>query len=36
VPGRPTATPVWQAVFWISGLLAAAAPTAVIRYRHAT
>jgi ABC-type multidrug transport system permease subunit len=34
--GGPTATPVWQAVFWISGLLPAAAPAAVIRYRHTT
>jgi ABC-2 type transport system permease protein/oleandomycin transport system permease protein len=34
--GGPTATAVSQAVFWIGGLLAAAGPAAVIRYRHTT
>jgi ABC transporter DrrB family efflux protein len=32
--GGPTATPVWQAVAWIGGLLAIAIPAAVLRYRR--
>jgi len=34
--GGPTATSVWRAVAWLSGLLAVAVPAAVIRYRHTT
>lgn len=34
--GGPTATPVWQAVAWIGGLLAVTMPAAVIRYRRTT
>jgi ABC transporter DrrB family efflux protein len=32
--GGPTATPVWQALAWLAGLLAVAVPAAVTRYRH--
>jgi ABC-2 type transport system permease protein/oleandomycin transport system permease protein len=34
--GGPTATPVWQALAWIGGLLAVTVPAAVIRYRRTT
>ena len=34
--GGPTLTAVWQAVFWIGGLVAVVMPAAVIRYRHTT
>jgi ABC-2 type transport system permease protein/oleandomycin transport system permease protein len=34
--GGPTATPVWQALGWIGGLLAVTIPAAVIRYRRTT
>lgn len=34
--GGPTATAVWQALAWIAGLLAVAAPAAVARYRRTT
>jgi len=34
--GGPTAGPVWHALAWIGGLLAATIPAAVLRYRHTT
>lgn len=34
--GGPTATPLWQALAWIAGLLTLTIPAAVIAYRHAT
>jgi ABC-2 type transport system permease protein/oleandomycin transport system permease protein len=34
--GGPTAERVWQALFWIAGLLVVTVPVAVIRYRHTT
>jgi ABC-2 type transport system permease protein/oleandomycin transport system permease protein len=34
--GGPTATPLWQAVAWLAGLIAVAAPAAVWRYRRTT
>ncbi|MFC4018390.1 ABC transporter permease [Micromonospora sp. GCM10011542] len=34
--GGPTTTHVWQALLWIGGLLAAAIPAAVFRYRRTT
>jgi ABC-2 type transport system permease protein/oleandomycin transport system permease protein len=34
--GGPTATPVWQALAWITGLLTVTIPTAVLRYRRTT
>jgi ABC transporter DrrB family efflux protein len=34
--GGPTATHVWQAIAWITGLLAVTIPVAVLRYRHTT
>jgi ABC-2 type transport system permease protein/oleandomycin transport system permease protein len=34
--GGPTATHVWQALAWITGLLAVTIPVAVLRYRRTT
>jgi ABC-2 type transport system permease protein/oleandomycin transport system permease protein len=34
--GGPTTTALWQALAWISGLLAVAMPAAVLRYRRTT
>lgn len=34
--GGPTATHVWQALAWITALLAVTIPAAVLRYRHTT
>jgi ABC transporter DrrB family efflux protein len=34
--GGPSATPVWQALAWIGGLLAVSVPAAVLCYRRAT
>jgi ABC-2 type transport system permease protein/oleandomycin transport system permease protein len=34
--GGPSATTVWQALAWITGLLAVTVPAAVRRYRRAT
>jgi ABC-2 type transport system permease protein/oleandomycin transport system permease protein len=34
--GGPTRTTVWPALAWIAGIIAVAAPAAVVRYRHTT
>jgi len=34
--GGPTATHIWQALAWITGLLIVTIPAAVLRYRHTT
>lgn len=34
--GGPTASHVWQALAWITGLLLVTVPAAVLRYRHTT
>ena len=34
--GGPTATPVLEALAWLAGILLAAIPAAVLRYRHTT
>jgi ABC-2 type transport system permease protein/oleandomycin transport system permease protein len=34
--GGPTTTDIWQAIAWIAGLIAVAAPAAVWRYRRTT
>lgn len=34
--GGPTASHVWQALVWITGLLLGTIPAAVLRYRHTT